>query len=228
MTLSNGIKVVFKPTTFKKDEITLRAFSDGGLSKVKNIDDLYSASLATSIVSANGIGNFTAIDLSKALTGKIASVSPYINQYSEGMNGNSSVKDLETLLQLVYLHFTAPRKDDNSYGALLNMLKTSLANAEKNPNKAFSDSVRKTTSGNDPVVLIQNMQMIDKINQDKSIEIYKQRFANPADLPFVFVGNIDPNDKATQKLLATYLGGLKTAKAKKPTIRFIGSPQRKD
>lgn len=214
MTLSNGIKVVFKPTTFKKDEISLRAFSDGGLSKVKNIDDLYSASLATSIVSANGIGNFTATDLSKALTGKIASVSPYINQYSEGMNGNSSVKDLETLLQLVYLHFTAPRKDDNSYGALLNMLKTSLANAEKNPNKAFSDSVRKTTSGNDPRVLIQNMQMIDKINQDKAIEIYKQRFANPADFTFVFVGNIDPNDKATQKLLATYLGGLKTAKAK--------------
>ena len=214
MTLSNGIKVVFKPTTFKKDEISLRAFSDGGLSKVKNTDDLYSASLATSIVSSNGIGNFNATELSKALTGKIASVSPFINQYSEGMNGNSSVKDLETLLQLVYLHFTAPRKDDNSYTALMNMLKTSLANAEKNPNKAFSDSVRKTISGNDPRVIIQNMEMIDKINQDKAIEIYKQRFANPADFTFLFVGNIDPNDKATQKLLATYLGGLKTAKAK--------------
>jgi zinc protease len=130
------------------------------------------------------------------------------------MNGTSSVKDLETMLQLVYLYFTAPRKDDNSYGALINMFKTSLANAEKNPNKAFGDSIRMTTSGHDPRIIIQDMKMIDRINQDKGIEIYKQRFANPADFTFIFVGNIDPNDPETQRLLTTYLGGLKTTKNK--------------
>ncbi len=214
MTLSNGVKIVFKPTTFKKDEISMRAFSDGGLSKVSNIADLPSASFATAVVQSNGIGNFNAIDLGKALTGKIASVTPYINTYGEGMNASSSVKDLETMLQLVYLYFTAPRKDDNSYGALMNMFKTSLANAEKNPNKAFGDSIRMTTSNHDPRVVLQNMEMIEKINQDKAIEIYKQRFANPADFTFIFVGNIDPNDKETQKLLTTYLGSLKTTNTK--------------
>lgn len=214
MTLSNGIKLVFKPTTFKKDEVSLRAFSEGGLSKIHNVADLPSASFATNIIAANGIGNFNAVDLGKALTGKIASVNPYISQYSEGMNGTSSVKDLETMLQLVYLYFTQPRKDDNSYGALVNMYRNSLANAEKNPNKAFGDSIRMTTTGHDPRVILQNLQMIDKLDQDKAIEIYKQRFANPADFTFVFVGNIDPNNKETQKLLATYLGGLKTTKAK--------------
>lgn len=214
MMLSNGIKVAFKPTTFKKDEITLRVFSDGGLSKVKDIADLPSASLATSIIASNGIGQFSATDLNKALTGKIASVSPYISTYAEGMTGSSSVKDLETMLQLVYLYFTAPRKDDNSYSALLSMLRTALANAEKNPNKTFSDSIRMVTGDHDPRIVIENMEMVDKINQDKAIEIYKQRFANPADFTFVFVGNIDPNDKETQKLLATYLGGLKTSKKK--------------
>lgn len=212
--LDNGIKLVFKPTTFKKDEISLRAFSEGGLSKVKNIADLPSASMATAIVQSNGIGDFNATDLNKVLTGKNASVSPYINTYGEGMNGTSSVKDLETMLQLVYLYFTAPRKDDNSYGALINMFKTSLANAEKNPNKAFGDSIRMTTSGHDPRIIIQDMKMIDRINQDKGIEIYKQRFANPADFTFIFVGNIDPNDLETQRLLTTYLGGLKTTKNK--------------
>lgn len=212
--LDNGIKLVFKPTTFKKDEISLRAFSEGGLSKVKNIADLPSASMATAIVQSNGIGDFNATDLNKVLTGKNASVSPYINTYGEGMNGTSSVKDLETMLQLVYLYFTAPRKDDNSYGALINMFKTSLANAEKNPNKAFGDSIRMTTSGHDPRIIIQDMKMIDRINQDKGIEIYKQRFANPADFTFIFVGNIDPNDPETQRLLTTYLGGLKTTKNK--------------
>lgn len=214
MILSNGIKLVFKPTTFKKDEISLSAFSDGGFSKVKNIADLPSAQFATSIINANGIGNFSSTDLNKVLTGKIASVSPSISNYSEGMNGTSSVKDFETMLQLVYLYFTQPRKDNNSYAAFINMGKTALANAEKNPNKAFGDSIRMTISDHDPRVLIQNLKLLEKIDQDKAIEFYKQRFANPADFTFVFVGNIDPNDKATQKLLATYLGGLKTSKAK--------------
>ena len=192
----------------------MNAYSEGGLSKVTNIADLPSASLATSIVGSNGIGDFNSIELSKVLTGKIASVSPQISTYGESMSGSSSVQDFETMLQLTYLHFTQPRKDEDSYAALLNMLKTSLANAEKNPNKAFSDSANLTISNHDPRVFLQDLSMVDKINQDKAIEIYKQRFANPADFTFVFVGNIDPMDKNTQNLLASYLGGLKTSKGK--------------
>ncbi len=214
VTLKNGIKLIFKPTTFKKDEIRLRAFSEGGLSKVKNIADLPSATMATDIVTSNGIGDFTATELTRALTGKIASASPRIGKYEEDIAGNSSVKDFETMLQLFYLYFTAPRKDDNSFGALMNMYKTVLANAEKNPNKTFSDSVQVTMSGNDPRLVLVNLEMLDKIDQDKAIEIYKERYANPADFTFIFVGNIDPKDKATQDLIATYLGGLKTTKKK--------------
>ncbi len=221
MTLSNGIKLVFKPTTFKKDEISMSAFSEGGLSKVANIADLPSAMMATGIVQANGIGNFNATELGKVLTGKIASVSPFISTYQEGMGGNSSVKDFETMLQLVYLYFTQPRKDDNSFTALKNMYRTSLANAEKNPNKAFSDSVRMTMSGHDPRVILQSLAMLEKVNQDKALEIYRQRFANPADFTFMFVGNIDPNNKETQKLLATYLGGLKTNPKVKETYNKV-------
>ncbi|VBB47144.1 Peptidase M16 domain protein [uncultured Paludibacter sp.] len=214
MLLSNGVKVIFKPTTFKKDEILMSAFSDGGNSKVHNLVDLPSAAFAASVVSNNGIGNFSQTDLSKILTGKIASVNPYISNYEEGMSGNSSVADLETLLQLTYLYFTAPRKDDNAFGAMMNMYRTSLANSMKNPSKAFSDSINETLSDHDPRTILMTPEIIDKINQDKSIEIYKQRFANPADFTFMFVGNIDPQNKETQKLLATYLGGLKTTKVK--------------
>lgn len=213
MTLSNGIKVVFKSTTFKKDEILMSAYSDGGLSLIKNVSDLPSATLATSIVSNNGIADFSATDLSKALSGKIADVSPYISKYSEGMSGNSSVSDLETMLQLTYLYFTAPRKDDNAYEAMINMYKTSLANAAANPNKAFSDTINEVLSDYDPRTVLMNLATLDKVNQDKAIEIYKERFANPADFTFVFVGNIDPKNKEIQNLVATYLGGLKTTKA---------------
>ena len=218
MTLSNGIKLVFKPTTFKKDEISLNAFSYGGLSKVHNVADLPSGKMADGIVQANGVGNYTAVELGKILTGKIASVNPYIDQYEEGMNGNSSVKDFETMLQLVYLYFTQPRKDDNSYTALINMYRTQLANIASNPNKAFHDSIQVTTTGNDPRTILESVEMLDKVSQDKAMEIYKERFANPADFTFAFVGNIDPNNKEIQKLLATYLGSLKTNK--KNTEKF--------
>lgn len=214
MTLSNGIKLVFKPTTFKKDEISMNAFSEGGLSKVKNVDDLVSGSLATAIVSSNGIADFNTTELGRVLTGKVVGVSPYIRNYGEGLSGSSSVKDFETFLQLVYLHFTAPRKDDNSFEALSNMLRAALSNVDKDPRKAFNDTLSLVTTNYDPRTLIQSLEMVDKIDQDKALAIYKERFANPADFTFAFVGNINPQDKETQRLLATYIGGLKTSSAK--------------
>ena len=212
ITLSNGIKLVFKPTTFKKDEIQMAAFSDGGISKVHNVADLPSAKLAASIVNNNGIGQFNQTELTKILTGKIANVNPSISDYEEGLNGSSSVADLETMLQLTYLYFTAPRKDDNAFSAMMNMYRTSLANRNTNPNAAFSDSINLTLSSHDPRTVLFTTEMIDKVDQDKALAIYKERFANPADFTFIFVGNIDPYNKDTQKLLATYLGGLKTKK----------------
>ena len=101
-TLSNGVKVIFKPTKFKEDEILLSAFSEGGLSKVKNVADLPSASLASGIVGSNGLGDYNQIELNKLLTGKIAQVSPFIGAYDEGFNGSSSVKDFETKVSVSF------------------------------------------------------------------------------------------------------------------------------
>jgi len=211
-TLSNGVKVVFKPTKFKQDEILLSAFSQGGISKVANVDDLASATLATSIVGNNGLGEYTQIELNKLLTGKIAHVTPFINMYEEGFDGSSSVNDFETMLQLIYLNFTAPRKDDNSYTALMNMYRASLANSASDPRKAFSDSVGTMITNRNARTVILNIETLDKINQDKALTIFKERFAVPADFTFVFTGNVDPNDAATKQAVCTYLGGLKSKK----------------
>lgn len=210
--LKNGVTVVFKPTDFKNDEILLSAYSYGGLSKVKNVDDLPSAAVAPNVVSSNGLGEYNQIELNKLLTGKIASVSPYISQYSEGFSGNSSVADFETMLQLIYLNFTAPRKDDNAFGALMNMLRTSLANRSSDPRYAFSDSVSLTMTGRNPRTVILDLKTAEKIDQDKALAIFKQRFASPADFTFVFTGNIDKDNPETKKAILTYLGGIKAKK----------------
>lgn len=227
-TLSNGVKVILKPTKYKQDEILMSAYSAGGTSKVKNVSDMYSATLAASVVANNGLSNYNSIELGKLLTGKIANVNPNIATYEEGFTGNSSVKDFETMLQLVYLYFTAPRKDDNSFKAMLNMYRASLANAVTDPRKAFSDSVGIMMTNHHPRSVMMNVEAIDKIDQDKALAIFKERFAVPADFTFVFVGNVDPENAEIQKAVATYLGGLKSKKGgEKFTDQNIRKPKGK-
>lgn len=210
--LNNGVRVVFKPTTFKKDEILMTAFSMGGLSKVQNKADLPSALLAASIVTNNGLGDFSSIELNKILTGKIANVTPSIDSYEEGFSGSSSVVDFETMMQLLYLHFTAPRLDNNAFTAMMNGYKTALANGGTDPKRAFSDSIKMTMSGHHARTTLFNLNTIEKVNQEKALKIYKERFASPSDFTFIFTGNIDPENENTKKIICEYLGGLKTKK----------------
>ena len=210
-TLSNGVHVVVKPTTFKQDEILFYAFSQGGRSLVAT-NDLPSAALATDVVELGGLADMSTTDLQKALTGKRVSLSPSINAYNETLNGSSTVKDLETMLQLNYLYFTAPRRDETAYQTLMSILESQLANRDKNPKAAWSDSVQMMASDHSDRTIILNKELLTKVSLDKALEVYKTRFANPADFIFFFVGNVDPADKAFQTQVCTWLGGLKTCK----------------
>ena len=210
-TLSNGVRVMVKPTTFKQDEIRFYAYSQGGRSLVATAD-LPSALLSTDVVELGGLGDMSATDLQKALTGKRASVSPSINAYSETMNGSSTIKDLKTLLQLNYLYFTAPRRDEESFQTLMSILESQLANRDKNPKVAWSDSIQMMASNYSDRTIILNKDLLSKVSLDKALEVYKARFANPADFTFFFVGNVDPNDAAFKELVCVWLGGLKTSK----------------
>ena len=209
--LNNGIKVVFKPTDFKADEILMNAFSKGGYSQVKTAD-LPSAQVATYVMEYSGIGRFNYTQLEKALTGKTVSVSPSIAENTERMRGSSSVKDFETMLQLTYLYFTAPRRDEQGYETLIALFKNQLLNRDKNPKTVFFDSVQMMSTNHSERTILFNTEMLNKVTLDKVLEVYKARFANPADFTFVFVGNINPNDAKTQELVCQWLGGLKTKK----------------
>ena len=216
-TLSNGIKVVFKPTDFKADEILMQAFSKGGYSQVPT-EDLASAQLATSIIQMSGIGRFNATQLEKALAGKTVSVRPEISESVERIHGSSSIKDMETMLQLTYLYFTAPRRDEEAYKTLMAMLHTQLANRDKNPKNAFSDSIQMMNTNHSERTVLMNLDILDKVSLDKALEVYNARFANPADFTFVFVGNINPNDPKVRDLVCQWLGSLKTKKSREEVI----------
>ncbi len=144
-TLSNGVKVVLKPTTNKADEVVFRAFSPGGTSLAPDADYI-PASTASMVVSAGGVGKFSAIDLRNLLAGKVASASPSIGELEESVSGTASPKDLETLFQLIYLRFTAPRADPTVFANMAAQQKAMLANARATPSYAFSEALQTTLS----------------------------------------------------------------------------------
>lgn len=214
-TLSNGVRVVIKPTAFKQDEILMSAWSEGGLSLVEDIAALPSAQLATDIVGFSGVGDFTLTHLQKALTGKYCTLSPAVNAYSETMDGSSNVRDFGTLLQLAYLYFTAPRKDADAFATLKSLMQTQLENKQTNPKAVFRDSVSMMSSDYSPRTVLWDKETLEHVSLDKAYAVYCERFDNPAGFIFFFTGNIDPADVQTQKLICQWLGGMKTKKGAK-------------
>ena len=209
--LNNGVRVVFKNTDFRHDQILMEAFSQGGLSLVPT-EDLPSAALATSIVEMSGLGSFSYTELQKALAGKQVSVRATIDDYEETMTGTSTVRDLETMLQLTYLSFTEPRRDEQAFQTMMAMLHNQLKNKEKNPKAIFRDSLSLFSTNHSERTLIMNEQLLEHIDMDKALEYYRQRFANPSDFTFTFVGQIDPQDPHTKELILQWIGGLKGAR----------------
>ena len=212
LTLSNGIKVILKDTDLKADDINMTAVSWGGRSLVDD-KDLLDADQMSSLIGLGGLGNFSMLDLQKVLSGKQASVSPALSGLTESFSGHSTVKDFETMLQLLYLSFDDPRRDDEVVKSQLDILKSALANQELDPNVALSDTLSNMLYGGNPRFLGSlKADMVDKIDYDNVLKIYKDRFDNPGDFTFIFVGNLDGAN--VRDLIAKYIGGLKTDKAR--------------
>ena len=210
-TLSNGMKVIYKQTTFKDDEIRMSAYSPGGLTALPQ-DDPYTLQNLGDIITLGGVGEFSAIDLPKVLAGKKVSVTPQIGTYSEGMTGYCSPKDLETMMQLIYLYFTAPRADQEAYESTMERTKAMLKNMELNPMITFSDSLTKILYNDHPLRLRMKVEDYDKVDYAKAMEMYEDRFSDPNNFTFTFVGNIDV--ETFKPLVEQYLASLKKNKRK--------------
>lgn len=203
--LSNGVRVILKPTDFKEEEILFAAFSPGGHSLVP--DDRYVAAVtAANIVNEGGLNGFDAISLQKKLTGTVVSVDPWIGELYEGMRGSTRPQDLETLLQLIYLYFTEPRRDEQSYLAYKERLLTMVENREASPTTIFWDTVRTAISQNHYRSRPWTPEVLEEMDLEVSLQVYRDRFADAGDFTFVFVGNLDPEDFGP--LAARYLGSL--------------------
>jgi zinc protease len=203
--LSNGVKVVLKPTTLKQDEIVFRATKPGGY-QLAGDQDFIPAKTAAQVMSVTGSGKFSAIDLRKVLAGKIASVSPLISDIDEGLSGDGSVKDIETMFQLIYLRFTQPRADKEAFAAHIAQGKAVLANQQQSPEYVFSETLQKILTQDHPRARPMTVEMIDRMNLESSLAFYRDRFADASDFTFVFVGSFTP--EMMKPLVERYLASL--------------------
>jgi len=203
--LSNGVRVVVKPTDFKADEVLVRAFARGGTSLAADADFI-PASTAALVVSAGGLGSFSAIDLRKVLAGKAASVQPTVSDLHEGLFGSASPKDLETLFQLIYLSFTAPRADPQVFDTLRTRIRASLQNRRASPGAAFQETLQTTLTQNHLRGRPFTVETVDQMDLNRSMAFYRARFADASGFTFVLVGNLTLD--GLRPLVTRYLASL--------------------
>ena len=222
MELSNGAKVIIKPTDYAADQIAFNAFSVGGqfgalANKEANESEL---KLLSTAVESSMFGTFNNIKLGKYLTGKNVGITFSMGKAIDNIYGQSSVKDLETLLQLNYLYFTDIRPDAETYNANIAKVRPSLINAEKNPNKIFMDNVYSTWYDNNPAYSQLKVADLDAANYENMLKVARKHLANAADFTFTFVGNVDID--ALRPLVAQYIASLPANKKQKDQLIYNG------
>ena len=209
-TLSNDMRVTFKKTDFVADGIQMSASSYGGTSHFED-NEIFNAGMAANIAGIGGWGDFSSIDMDKMLTGKSVRVGSSISAQTQTMSGSSSIADLETMFQLIYLRFTAPRKDTEMFNTLIDRLKNQLLNQEANPNTTLSDSINYAMYGDNPRVFRIKAKDLDKLDYDRMLEIYRQCFSNPGSFVMQFTGSINEDSLRaySEKYLACLPSGNK-------------------
>lgn len=217
--LSNGVTVTLKPTEFKNDDVQMDGWRLGGFHNY-SLADKQNAEYAANIVQTMGVADFTPVNLEKFLSGKTVNVQPYLNPDEEGIQGNSSVKDLETFFQLIHIYFTQPRKDETLFQSFIAQQKGFLQNLKANPFNYFADTLSKIEFQNNPWAGgVPDASDFDKIKLERSFAIYKEIFSNAYGLHFTFVGNVDVNK--IKPLIETYLASL-PAKEKENKFTDVG------
>ena len=204
LTLSNGAKVVLKKTDYKDNEIRVAGSANVGYSAFQN--DPVNAANASTVWEVSGLAGFTGNDLQKMLAGKQCSVGLTMSPFRHGIAGTSTPKDLETMMQLLYLSMTNLTKDEKAFENLKNTYTTVLSNKSNNPNMVYQDSIQSTLYLGNKLALLPNVEDIQNINYDRVLDMQKQLYGNAKDFTFYFVGNYD--EKVLLPLIEQYIASL--------------------
>jgi len=214
LTLSNGVSVWLKPTDFKNDQVLFSAYALGGAS-VADPADYFEATLSPAAAGEAGFGGFSPDDLGKLLAGKLVSASPYVSQYTHGISGASTPKDLETALQLAYLVFTQPNDRPDTFEVLRKRLMSAVINQAQDPESVYAERVREVNTSGHYTARALKPEDVTRLRREVALAFYKKAFANAADFTFFFAGAFKVEELTP--LVAQYLGALPSTGRKTST-----------
>ena len=204
-TLENGARVIFRQADFEKDQVQIRAYSPGG-SSLYGDEDVPTTDMLTTLIQMYGVGDFDAMGLQKMLTGRNISLQMSLRNLSEGLNGTASPKDMEAMMQLIYLHFNQPRFDLEAHDAILARYMAFVENMNNNPQKVMGDSLSLILTNYNPRTRVLDQEFLQDVSFDRIQEVYLDRYADASDFFFVIVGNMEEEEV---KLLAQrYIGAI--------------------
>ena len=211
--LSNGVTVLLKPTDFKNDQVLMSAVRAGGKSNY-GLRDKYNAEYTTSVISSMGVGEYSPVNLRKALAGKTVTVAPTLGAHSEGISGSSSLKDMETMFQLIYLYFTSPRRDTGLFRSFIQKNISQMAFLGANPQYAFIDTLYKVAFNNNPLtpIAVPKSEYFTHVDIDRVMQIYKDKFSDVNQMHFVFVGSFKVEQ--IKPLIEKYIASLPSTNTK--------------
>jgi len=204
-TLANGATVVYRQADYEKDQVQIRAYSKGG-SSLYGEEDIPNAGMLTDLVSMYGVGDFDAMGLQKMLTGKNISLQLNLFDLSEGLSGTASPKDMEAMMQLVYLHFNKPRFDKEAHDAIVARYMAFVENMNNNPQKVMNDSLSLILTDHNPRTRVLDTEYMEDIDYDRLEEIYRDRYADASDFLFFIVGNMEEGQ--VKELAQRYIGAI--------------------
>ena len=222
LTLSNGMKVYVRQTDFSKNTIQMTMKADGGTS-VYGDEDIPNFSLISSAVTEGGVGVWDAATLRKKLADKSVRVQVSVGSQSQSITGGASVKDVETMMQVAYLYFTQPRRDTAAFAGLYNRSYSFLNNRNASPRVDYNDSITAILYGHHPRMEPMSQERLTKVNYDRILDIYKDRFCNAADFQTVIIGNMSLDE--LRPMICQYLASLPSVGQKHSVVNKANVPQ---
>ena len=208
--LSNGVRVILKPTDFKNDQVLMGANRMGGQSLAEEAD-IVNARYASAVLAQMGIKDYSPFDLQKMLAGRTARSTMAIGSITEGFGGSASSADVETMLQLMHLQMTQPRRDAALFDNYIDQQQEQARNAQARPDAVLTDTMRTVLYGNHPRVgLTPRPEELDGVRLDRVLALHKARLSSAYGMTFFFVGSFDVD--SLKPLLATYIASLPAPK----------------
>ncbi|MCC8424971.1 pitrilysin family protein [Mucilaginibacter sp. UR6-11] len=205
ITLTNGVKVILKPTPFTPNQILVAGYAFGGTSLASD-QDFTSANLAAQVISNSGVASFNQTQVNKMIGDKGFSITPYIGDITQGITGYTASASFDSAMQLLYLYLTSPRKDAEVWKTFIDKAKSALVKNADDPGTVYQDTILSVLGGYNLRSKPATEAQLNAASLDKAFDFYKARFADASNLTFTFTGDFKVSDIVPY--LATYLGSL--------------------